>query len=94
MLDIDVEILKRAGQNLKDISYEILAAKSNMDSVSDEIKSAWNSQYTDKYIQIYEEIANGVEITMKRTEELGNMIDEIADRIIQTEDNIGEIMSQ
>lgn len=94
MLDIDVEVLKKSSEELNEISYEIFSAKSIMDSVFEDIQTAWQSQYTDKYLQAYEDIADNINNTMKRVEELGGMLEKLASETIEAENNISEIMNQ
>lgn len=94
MLDIDVEVLKKSSEELNEISYEIFSAKSIMDSVFEDIQAAWQSQYTDRYLQAYEDIADNINNTMKRVEELGGMLEKLASETIEAENNISEIMNQ
>lgn len=94
MLDIDVEVLKKSSEELNEISYEIFSAKNIMDSVFEDIQLAWQSQYTYKYMQAYEEIADNVNNTMKRIEELSSMLEKFASETIEAENNISEIMNQ
>ncbi len=77
-IDVDVDVLNSVAQNLLNDSADINDIAQRLERVEEKIREAWDSRYTERFIDIIEDVRRSITNTSRSIEEVSSSTENAA----------------